>query len=105
MELYDDANAINYIREHIAQETSAKYDDDEFQNVIDMIMDWYEDNDLLDIDVDDDDLDNDREALIDSLSSYIVKTLAKDKGARLESADVKTIVEAELDYEDLISQL
>ncbi len=105
MELYDDTKAIAFIREHLDGDVAAKYDDDEFQNVIDIIMDWYEDNDLLDADIDDNDIDNDRDALLTALTRHVSEILSKDKGAKLLAEDVKAVVDAELAYEDYISQL
>ena len=47
--MYNEEKAIAHIRASLPEEISAKLDDDEFINVIDIIFDYYEDNGMLDV--------------------------------------------------------
>lgn len=105
MEIFDENEAIKRMRAAIPAEIASTLDDDEFLNILDMIMDWMDDNGLTDIDVEDDDLDNDREAMTAQLVPYVKKMLAKDAGATFPIDLVETVVEAELDYEDEICDI
>jgi glutathionylspermidine synthase len=93
---FDEIKAIEFIRANAAGVDSSKYDDDQLLNVIDIIWDYYEDHGLLDITLDDDD----EEVDVDALVKHVAKMLAKDKGAVIALDDVKSIVEAELEYEN-----
>ena len=103
MELYDESKAIARMREALPAPVAANLDDDEFLNIIDMIMDWMEDNGLDDVDAGEDDLDADRDRLMAVLVPHVVKLLKKDKGAKFPIEFVEAAVKAELDYEDDIS--
>lgn len=50
MTIFDEDNAIAFIRAQIGNEISSLYDDDEILNVIDIIWDFYESNGMLEID-------------------------------------------------------
>ena len=100
---YDEQKAIEYIRSHA--DGHANYDDDQILNVIDMIFDYYDENGMLDIDVDangvsKDDDDNEEASLI----AYVSKMLSKDKGADICPEDVPFIVRGELGYEEYLDQ-
>ncbi|MDO4320805.1 MAG: hypothetical protein Q4C34_09550 [Bacteroidales bacterium] len=95
---FDETDAIRYIREHIDTDTSARYDDDELLNLIDIVYDYYEANGMLDIDLGDD--DDDDELDIDDLMNYVTRMLRKDRASKLTPEDARPMVEAYLDYED-----
>lgn len=105
MELFDENEAIKRMRHAIPEEIASTLDDDEFINILDMMMDWMEDNNLCDVDAGEDDIDNDRKAMLDNLVPYVKKLLSKDKGATFPLDLVENVVIAELEYEDEISQL
>lgn len=96
--MFDESEAIKYIRKTLSPEVAALYnDDDEFLNIIDMVWDYYELNGMLDIDDDED--DPDEATLRSDIVEYVKKTLRKDKGAHVRVEDVEPIVTAILDYE------
>lgn len=95
--MYDENNAVKYINDVLNQKAGVTYSDDDILNVIDIIWDYYEQNGLLDIDIDsDDELDPDH------LLDFVKRLLKKDKGNRVKEEHVEIIVNAELDYEDSI---
>lgn len=96
--MFDETQAIEYIRTQLAPDIASLYqDDDELLNIIDMIWDYYELNGLLEIDSDDEDEDDDQ--LFDELVDYVRKTLRKDKDAHVREEDIPMIVKAEMEYE------
>ncbi len=99
MEEFDEDIAIKYIREHVSDEVrSAKYDDDEILNVIDIIWDYYEDNGFLDI-ADDDSDDN---VNTDKLIEHVKSIIKKDKYTSIKLEHISELVNAELAYEQSI---
>ncbi|MDE5810870.1 MAG: hypothetical protein K2H61_01015 [Muribaculaceae bacterium] len=95
--MYDENEAVNAINKALKEKGREPYSSDELLNVIDMIWDYYEENGMLEVDDDDDDMEEDIAA---DLADYIRRMLKKDKQSKVDSNDVDTIVEAELDYED-----
>lgn len=95
---YDEKEAIKYIRTKLSPESNAEYDDDEILNVIDMIWDYYDDNGFCSMNFDDgpDELDT------EDLLKYVKKLVAKDQMSPLKFDDVDIIVNAELEFEDML---
>lgn len=104
MELYDENKAIEFIRQQLGDEIASRYDDDEYLNIIDMIMDWYEENGMNEIDIDEDS-DEDEEAVVGGIVEYVTRLIRKDKGATVAVADIEPIVRAEIAYENHIAEL
>lgn len=94
---YDENIAIKQIRKVLYDKSNTIYDDDEILNVIDMIWDFYDENGMLDIDLEDG--EDDSEAIYSELCDYVVRMLKKDKEAKILPEDVPAIVKAEVDYE------
>lgn len=78
-----------------------KYDVDQLLNVLDMIWDYYEQNGLLDIDIDD---DSSEENILDDLVEYVTRMVKKDRQAIIEPSDIPMLVEGELEYEDQLAR-
>lgn len=89
---YDENDAIEFIVKKIGIEI----EEDEILNIIDIIWDYYEDNGLLDISMDNDEDESD----ITTLIAHVVKIVSKDKSSNLEKDVIAQIVEAELAYEE-----
>ena len=89
---YDENDAIEFIVKKIGIEI----EEDEILNIIDIIWDYYEDNGMLDISMDNDDDESD----IFTLIAHVVKIVSKDKSSNLEKDVIAQIVEAELAYEE-----
>ena len=97
---YDENLAVKVMRNALPQEKRNSYDDDELLNIIDMIWDYYEENGMLEIDLEDDVEDED---IHSDLCEYVCRMLRKDKSAKVLAEDVPALVEAELEYENSIS--
>lgn len=95
---YEEQDAIAYIRSKTGF-TAERYDDDQILNIIDIIWDWQEANGFLEIDADDDD---DDDIDIDDLTAHAIHLLRKDSGNIVAEADVRPIVEAELEFEETV---
>ncbi len=95
---YDEKEAIKHIRTRLSAESNAEYDDDEILNVIDMIWDYYDENGFCSMNFDEgpDELD------VDDLLKYVKKLVAKDRMSPLKVDDVELIVDAELEFEDML---
>lgn len=93
--MFDESEAIAFIREKIGDKISALYCDDDILNIIDAIWDCYEENGLLEIDSDDDD-DIMPE---DEICTYVCRMMRKDKGCKVLPEHINPIVRAELEYE------
>lgn len=89
---YDENDAIEFIVKKIG----IKIEEDEILNIIDIIWDYYEDNGMLDISMDNDEDESD----ITTLIAHVVKIVSKDKSSNLEKDVIAQIVEAELAYEE-----
>lgn len=89
---YDENDAIEFIVKKIGIEI----EEDEILNIIDIIWDYYEDNGMLDISMDNDEDESD----ITTLIAHVVKIVTKDKSSNLEKDVIAQIVEAELAYEE-----
>ena len=75
--------------------------EDEILNVLDAIMDYYDEHGLNDISADMDDEDG---LDMDDLLKYVKKMIAKDKKSPLTPEDVEIIVTAEVEYEDSLME-
>ena len=96
MKEYQEKEAIKAMRATLTAEASARIDDDELLNIIDIIWDWYEDNGLLDIDAD---ADTEEDVNTQALVAHVRKMLAKDKLSPILPAEVEPLVAAQLAYE------
>ena len=94
---YDENDAIEFIVKKIGIEI----EEDEILNIIDIIWDYYEDNGMLDISMDNDEDESD----IATLIAHVVKIVSKDKSSNLDKDVIAQIVEAELAYEESLDVL
>lgn len=101
---YDENDAIKAIRNELSEQSNNLYNDDELLNVIDMIWDYYEENGLLDIDIDEEN-DGDEDIIFSELCDYVCRMLKKDKEAKVQKEDVPTIIRAEIEYEQSIDDI
>ena len=98
---FDEDKAIEFINRWLTEKGAKTYPEDEILNVIDMIWDYYEENGLLDLDVDDDDDGIPSDEIID----YVTRMIKKDKGATIAVKDIPMLVMAELAYEETLDEI
>lgn len=90
--IFDDAEAVKYIQEHLPQDAQEVFSDDEVLYISDVIFDYYESNGLLD---EDEEVDIDME----ELTEYVMKNSKRD-GFKFEADLVRWVIECEMDYEE-----
>lgn len=93
--MYDETQAIKRINQALTDAYAITYPSDELLNVIDIIWDFYEANDLLDLDI-----DNEAQLDVDALRTRVRAMLAKDRNTPIKPEHIDTIIDAELQYED-----
>ena len=98
---FDEDKAIEFINGWLTEKGVKTYPEDEILNVIDMIWDYYEENGLLDLDIDDDDDGIPSDEIID----YVTRMIKKDKGATIAVEDIPMLVMAELAYEETLDEI
>ena len=91
---FDEEKAVEFINGYLKEKNGKTYPDDEILNVIDMIWDYYEENGLLDPDID----DEEDSIPYDEIVDYVTRMIKKDKGASIDTDDIPAIVAAELAY-------
>lgn len=93
MKIYDEDEAVAFIRNHISDKSVS---DEDILDVIDSIFNYYDENGDLDLDFDedlDDEPDSDIEAIISAVSVSLCDS-------NLSPQVIREIVGVELDYED-----
>ncbi|MDR2914667.1 MAG: hypothetical protein LBV74_07540 [Tannerella sp.] len=95
--LYDDSEAVKFIKNYLPEDIKNKFNDDDINYIIDLIYDFYDSEGLMDGD-DDKDIEINEEKLI----SYVVKNALSDGVGKYEADDISFIVQGELEYCDSI---
>jgi len=95
---FDENRVVEYINRSLESSGRPAYDSDEILNVVDMIWDFYEENGMLDVDLEED--DDPEDDVEQDLVDYVCRMLSKDKAACVLAEDVPLIVKAEIEYED-----
>ena len=100
--VFDEDNALRFIREAVGPKISEKYSDDEILFIIDTIWDYYENKGFLSLDLDETD-----EEILDSddLINYVKKEVANDEELMMDPSDIALIVKAELEYEESLEDV
>ena len=100
--VFDEDQAIQFIRNAVGEKISAKYSDDELLFIIDTIWDYYENNGFLSLD-----MDETEEEILDSddLINYVKKEVANEEELIMDPADISIIVKAELEYEESLEDV
>lgn len=93
--IFDDAEAVKYIQEHLPQDARGVFTDDEVLYISDVIFDYYESNGLLDE-------DEEVEIDMDELTEYVMKNSKRD-GFKFQSDLVRWVIECEMDYEESLA--
>lgn len=100
--VFDEDNALKFIREAVGAKISEKYSDDEILFIIDTIWDYYENNGFLSLDM----VETEEEILdSDDLINYVKKEVANDEELIMDPVDIGVIVKAELEYEESLEDV
>lgn len=100
-DIYDDEDAIAFIRHTLSDEMNKSLDDDDLYYIIDLIYDFYDARGYMD-EYTEEDEDKDREVVLDldEMSDFIREAIRKDGMESIEDIVIQAVVEAELDYEE-----
>ena len=95
LEAEDDAQAVNYIQEHLSEELCSKFTEEDIYYILDVIGEYYVESGLLDIEG-----SNDEEIMIDleAAANYVLERANKEKMGPYEVDDIVSIAELELEY-------
>ena len=93
--IFDDAEAVKYIQEHVPIDAKEKFTDDEILYISDVIFDYYESNGLLE---EEEEVDIDME----ELTEYVIKNSKRD-GFKFDPELVRWVIECEMDYEESLA--
>lgn len=97
---FDESDCINYMRNAVGDKIAGKYSDDDILLLVDAMYDFYESSD----DEDDDSTVND-DTLVKQIVNYVQNCLRRDPDNVIEMDDVKSLVEAEIGYEDTLFEI
>ena len=94
--IFNEEEAVNFIRKALPENISMKFSDDELLTIIDIIWDYYENHGLLSLNVE----ETEEEQLDpDDLIAYVKKSIKEDDELMMDPKDIDLVVKAELDYE------
>jgi DNA-directed RNA polymerase specialized sigma54-like protein len=98
--LYDEDDAVKFIRNYLPQELKEKFSDDDINYIVDLIYEFYDTKGFLDDErQDDEDVEIDEDELVD----FVVKNAIKDEVGKFEPEDIIFVVQGELGYCDSIN--
>lgn len=100
--VFNEDDAIKFIRGFVGPKISDKYDDDEILCVIDTIWDYYEKNGYLSLNAD---ITDDELLDVDNLTAYVKKEIAMDDEFVMDPSDVEQIVKGDLEYEESLEDI
>jgi hypothetical protein len=91
--LYDEDEAVKYIRKQLPDELKTKFSNDDISYIIDLIYEFYESKGFLDG-------DEDRAIDIneDEMTAFVVKNALIDDGGKFEADEISYIVQGEMAY-------
>ncbi len=92
----DDARTVEYIKNCLPNDVKDKFSDDELYYFLDVLGEYYAD--LIDANPDKEELDID----IEEVAAHIVSQAKKDDMGSFRTEDVRWVVDAELDYGEIV---
>jgi len=94
----DDSDAIQNIRKKLPKELLGLITDEEIEEVIDCIHDYFLENGFLEEESDDKTMEFD----VDELFEYVSQKLMKSTKEKISDDHIKLMIDAELDYSDFL---
>ena len=99
--VFDENDAIKFIREYIPGNIKNKYSDNDILLLMDTMYDFFDEED--DDDFDEENFDD--EAYLNNIVNYVKKSIRKDPENAIEMDDVKHLVMGELEYEATLDDI
>ena len=99
--MYDDDEAVKFIRNYLPQDLKEKFSDDDINYIIDLIYEFYESKGFFEREDGEDD-DELVEYDEDELIEFVIKNAEKDKVGKFNPDEITFIVQGELEYCDSI---
>ena len=99
--VFDENDAIKFIREYIPENIKNKYSDNDILLLMDTMYDFFDEED--DDDFDEENFDD--EAYLNNIVNYVKKSIRKDLENAIEMDDVKHLVMGELEYEATLDDI
>ncbi|MEE1338996.1 MAG: hypothetical protein UHD04_08615 [Muribaculaceae bacterium] len=99
--VFDENDAIKFIREYIPENIKNKYSDNDILLLMDTMYDFFDEED--DDDFDEENFDD--EAYLNNIVNYVKKSIRKDPENAIEMDDVKHLVMGELEYEATLDDI
>ncbi len=96
--LYDDEDAIAFIRKNIAPELAAKLSEDDLYYFLDLIAEYYQNSGLVGDYIEEPQEDEDVFVDEEDMSRFIITNAQKDSIGSFTQEEILSIVSAELDY-------
>jgi hypothetical protein len=98
--IYDEADAVKFIKNYIPQDLKGKFSDDDITYIIDLIYEYYENQGFFDENMDDNqEVDIDEDALV----AFVIKNAKKDGVGKYSDDEIMFIVQGEMEYCDSIN--
>lgn len=98
--IYDEDDAVKFIRNFLPQELKGKFSDDDINYIVDLIYEFYETKGFFNEDLgDDEEIEFDEE----ELTTFVVTNAKKDEVGKFEAEDIAYVVQGELEYCDSIN--
>lgn len=99
--IYDEDDAVRFIRNYLPQELKEKFSDDDINYIVDLIYEFYETKGFFD--EEEHSTDENVEFDEDELIEFVVKNAKKDEVGKFEPDDIVFVVQGELEYCDSIN--
>lgn len=94
--IYDDDDAVRFIRNFIPQELKVKLSDDDICYIVDLIYEFYEEKGYLD------ESETQVEIDLDELTEFVIKQSLKDNVGSFTEEEIRFVVDGEIAYCDSI---
>ena len=98
--IYDDEEAVKFIRNYLPQELKDKFSDDDLDYIIDLIYEFYDSKGVFSDDDNDDEVVEFDE---DELIRFVIKNAQSDGVGKFKADEIAFIVQGELEYCDSIN--
>ena len=96
--LYDDDDAVRFIKKYLPEELKNKFSDDDINYIMDLIYDFYNTKGFFE----EEDDDGEVEINEDELIAFVVKNALSDGIGKYAADDIALIIQGEMEYCDSI---